>query len=69
MDLNRLTQKSQEALMQAETKALRYGNPEIDAAHLLLAMLEQQEGLLPRILTSMSVDPTAVARQIGRAHV
>ena len=63
MDLNRLTQKSQEALMQAETKALRYGNPEIDAAHLLLAMLEQQEGLLPRILTSMSVDPTAVARQ------
>ena len=63
MDLNRMTQKSQEALMQAETKALRYGNPEIDAAHLLLALLEQQEGLLPRILTSMGADPAAVARQ------
>ena len=63
MDLNKLTQKSQEALMQAETKALRYGNPEIDAAHLLLAMLEQQEGLIPRILTSMGSDPVALARQ------
>jgi len=63
MDLNRLTQKSQEALMQAETKALRYGNPEIDASHLLLALLEQQEGLIPRMLTSMGVEPAAVARQ------
>ncbi len=63
MDLNRLTQKSQEALMQAETKALRYGNPEIDASHLLLALLEQQEGLIPRMLTSMGVELAAVARQ------
>ena len=63
MDLNKLTQKSQEALMQAETKALRYGNPEIDAAHLLLAMLEQPEGLIPRILTSMGSEPAALARQ------
>ena len=33
MDLNRLTQKSLEGLQQAETKALRYGNTEIDIEH------------------------------------
>lgn len=55
MDLNRLTQKSLEGLQQAETKALRYGNMEIDLEHLLLAYLEQTEGLLPRILSKMDV--------------
>jgi ATP-dependent Clp protease ATP-binding subunit ClpB len=48
MDLNRLTQKSQEALQQAETKALRYENTEIDPDHLLAALIEQPDGLVPR---------------------
>ena len=56
MDINRLTQKSQEALQLAETKALRYGNFEVDADHLLLALLEQSEGLLPRLLRKMDVN-------------
>ena len=50
MDPNRLTQKSQEAVHDAQTKALRYGHTEVDAAHLLLALLEQPEGLVPRLL-------------------
>ena len=37
MDLNRLTQKSQEALHDAQTKALRFGHTEVDGEHLLLA--------------------------------
>lgn len=55
MDPNRLTQKSQEALQQAQTKAIRYGHTEIDAEHLLLALLEQPEGLVPRLLNKMDV--------------
>ena len=38
MDLNRLTQKSQQAMQEAQSKALRYGHVEIDGEHLLLAL-------------------------------
>jgi ATP-dependent Clp protease ATP-binding subunit ClpB len=55
MDPNRLTQKSQEALHDAQTKALRYGHTEIDVDHLLLALMEQPDGLVPRLLTRLDV--------------
>ncbi|MCW3026605.1 MAG: protein disaggregation chaperone [Solirubrobacterales bacterium] len=57
MDPNRLTQKNQEALHDAQTKALRYGHPEVDVEHLLLALLEQPEGLIARLLTRAGADP------------
>ena len=47
MDPNRLTQKSQEALHDAQTKALRFGHTEVDGEHLLLALLDQPEGSRP----------------------
>ena len=47
MDPNRLTQKSQEALHDAQTKALRFGHTEVDGEHLLLALLDQPDGLVP----------------------
>src|SRR5262245_48689003 len=52
MDINRLTQKSQEALASAQTLAVRYGHQEVDSDDLLLA---QPEGLLPRLLGRMEV--------------
>jgi ATP-dependent Clp protease ATP-binding subunit ClpB len=55
MDPNKLTQKSQEALHDAQTKALRYGHQEVDGEHLLLALLEQSEGLVPRLLNKMDL--------------
>ena len=55
MDPNKLTQKSQEALHEAQTIALRYGHQEVDGEHLLLALLEQPEGLVPRLFTKMDV--------------
>jgi ATP-dependent Clp protease ATP-binding subunit ClpB len=55
MDPNKLTQKSQEALHDAQTKALRYGHQEVDGEHLLLALLEQPEGLVPRLFNKMDV--------------
>ncbi|MGY1836340.1 ATP-dependent chaperone ClpB [Blastococcus sp. SYSU DS0510] len=60
MDLNRLTQKSQEALHDAQTKALRFGHTEVDGEHLLLALLDQPEGLTPRLLSQAGADPDRV---------
>ncbi|WP_424528815.1 ATP-dependent chaperone ClpB [Sphaerisporangium viridialbum] len=57
MDPNRLTQRSQEALHDAQTKAIRYGHTEVDGEHLLLALLEQPEGLVPRLLSAAGGDP------------
>jgi ATP-dependent Clp protease ATP-binding subunit ClpB len=64
MDLNKLTQKSQEAVQNAQTKALRYGHVEVDGEHLLLALLEQPEGLIARLLKRMDVSPEAVQRAL-----
>ena len=59
MDPSHLTQKSQEALHDAQTKALRFGHPEVDGEHLLLALLDQAEGIAPRLLAQAgAVNPT-----------
>ena len=55
MDMNKLTTKSQEAIQAAETKAIRFGHIEVDGEHLLLAMLEQPEGLTSRLFRKMDV--------------
>ena len=55
MDLNRLTQKSQEALSEAQSRAVSMGHTETDGEHLLLALLEQADGLVPRLLRKMDV--------------
>jgi ATP-dependent Clp protease ATP-binding subunit ClpB len=57
MDLNKLTQKSQEALHEAQTKAVRFAHTEVDGEHLLLALLDQPEGLAPRLLAQCDADP------------
>jgi ATP-dependent Clp protease ATP-binding subunit ClpB len=73
MDLNRLTQKSQEALHDAQTIALRYGHTEVDGEHLLLALIEQHEGLVAPLLRQAGGDPErikeAVSSELGRRHV
>ncbi len=47
MDLNKYTQKSQEAILNAQQIAQDYGHPAIEPAHLLLAFMRQDEGLSP----------------------
>jgi ATP-dependent Clp protease ATP-binding subunit ClpB len=70
MDPNRLTQKSQEALHDAQTKALRFGHTEVDGEHLLLALLNQPEGIAPRLLAQAGADPdrlrTALEAELAR---
>jgi ATP-dependent Clp protease ATP-binding subunit ClpB len=67
MDPNRLTQKSQEALHDAQTKALRYGHTEVDTEHVLLALLEQRDGLAPRLLARMDIDVDGLRTATERA--
>ena len=57
MDPNHLTQKSTEALHDAQTKALRFGHTEVDGEHLLLALLDQADGIVPRLLAQAGADP------------
>ncbi|MBL1121185.1 type VI secretion system ATPase TssH, partial [Streptomyces sp. 110] len=60
MDMNRLTEKSREALQDAQTRAQGYGHTEVDGEHLLLALLEQPDGLTPRLIGQLGADPEAV---------
>jgi len=55
MDMNKLTQKSQEAIHQAQALAVRFGHQELDGEHLLLALLEESDGLVPRLFQRMDV--------------
>jgi ATP-dependent Clp protease ATP-binding subunit ClpB len=66
MDPNRLTEKTQEALHDAQTKALRYGHTEVDVEHLLLALLDQPEGLIPRLLMRAEVDSDSLHSTVER---
>ena len=50
MDPSRLTQKSQEAFQGAQQLAIRFGHVEVDGEHLLMALLVQDEGVVPRLL-------------------
>jgi ATP-dependent Clp protease ATP-binding subunit ClpB len=52
MELNRLTQRSQQALSEAQSVATRLGHTESDAEHLLAALLDQEQGLVPRLFTA-----------------
>ncbi|MBA8923787.1 ATP-dependent Clp protease ATP-binding subunit ClpB [Kutzneria viridogrisea] len=68
--MSELTQKSQEALRDAQAVATRQGHTETDDEHLLLALLDQPDGLAPRLLERAGVDVSrlraAVQEELGR---
>jgi ATP-dependent Clp protease ATP-binding subunit ClpB len=57
LDPNKLTEKSEEAVQAAQAKAVSFGHQETDGEHLLLALLEQEGGLLPSLLSRLDVVP------------
>ncbi len=59
MDMNRLTQKSQEALASAQTEAVERQHSEVDVEHLLWALMVQPDGLTPKLLKKIDVDANA----------
>ena len=55
MNTNKLTQKSIEAIQAAQSLAAEHGNQQIEQAHLLMALVEQEGGFVPQLLTNMGV--------------
>jgi ATP-dependent Clp protease ATP-binding subunit ClpB len=68
MDMNKLTEKSQEALKSAQTHAVERGHSDVDAEHLIMALLDQPDGLAPRLLQQANVDP-ALLRGEMESHL
>ncbi len=56
MNTQKLTKKSMEILQSAQTTAVQNNNQQIDQCHILLALLRQEEGLIPQLLQSMNLD-------------
>jgi ATP-dependent Clp protease ATP-binding subunit ClpB len=56
MDMNKYTQKSQEALAAAQSHAVSLGHQQVDCEHLLFALLNQTDGLIPRLLQRIELD-------------
>ncbi len=63
MDLSKMTQKADEALRQSQVVAVRFGHQQIDGEHVLLCLIEQEGGLVPRLIERLEVSvPTIRAR-------
>lgn len=54
-DTNRFTQKSHEAIINAQSLSERNGNSQVEPEHLLFALLEQNDGVVPQVLTKMNL--------------
>jgi ATP-dependent Clp protease ATP-binding subunit ClpB len=66
MDINRFTEKAQEALQSAQKLGMRFDHQQIDVEHLFLAMLDQEKGLAPAILTKAGVSLDALNVRLQR---
>jgi ATP-dependent Clp protease ATP-binding subunit ClpB len=64
MDINRLTEKAQEALRAAQSEATRLGHQQLDVEHLLLALLDQEGGLTRSVLDKTGVDADLVRQRL-----
>jgi ATP-dependent Clp protease ATP-binding subunit ClpB len=66
MRLDKLTVKAQEAMQEAQSLADRNGNQEITSEHLLLALLDQPEGIVTPILQKLGAQPAAIRAELER---
>ena len=63
MNINKYTEKAQEAVLGAQQLAEQLSHAQLEPEHLLVALIEQREGIVPEVLRKMAADPA----QIGRA--
>src|SRR5262245_31024730 len=64
MNINKYTEKAQEAMLGAQQLADREGHAEILPEHLLVTLIEQREGIVPSIIQKIGADPAAVATAV-----
>ncbi len=66
MRLDKYTQKSQEALFEAQHIAQEYNHPQVDPEHLLRALITQEGGVVPSILRRMGVDANLILQDLDQ---
>jgi ATP-dependent Clp protease ATP-binding subunit ClpC len=64
MRFDRFTERAQEAAQRAAEIIQRYGHNQIDTEHILLALIEQPQGVIPQILEMLKVDPNAISERL-----
>ncbi len=64
MNINKYTEKAQEAILNAQQLADREGHPELLPEHLLFTLLDQKDGIVPEIVRKMNADPAAIAAEV-----
>ena len=67
MNLNQFTQKSIEAVQNAQQMASERHNQQIEQEHLLLSLLEQKEGLIAQLMQKAGIDPAALRQRLTAA--
>src|SRR5437762_11698968 len=63
---DKFTVKAQEAVQHASQLASEHGNPEMQPVHLLAALLEDKEGIVPPVLEKIGIGPQAVLAEVYR---
>ena len=63
MNLNRYTNKAQQALMSAQSIATEYGHNQIEPIHVMHALLTQEDGVVPQIVAKIGVQPAQLLRE------
>jgi ATP-dependent Clp protease ATP-binding subunit ClpB len=63
MNINRLTEKAQEAVVTAQNLATEMNHAEVTPEHLLVALVEQAGGIVPSILRKLNAEPSAFATE------
>ncbi len=64
MRFDRFTERAQDAAVRATEILQRYGHNQVDTEHILLALLEQTDGVIPQILERINVDVTAIRNRL-----
>ena len=62
MNINKYTEKAREAVAAAVELAQQANNPQLEPEHLLVALLEQRDGIVPELARKMNADPAQLAR-------
>ena len=69
MNLNKLTQRSIDAINTAQQAAMAESHPEVTALHLLDALLKQEEGLVVQVIKRLGVDDAALVAEVNKEMI
>jgi len=67
MNIQKLTQKSIEAVQAAQNMSIEYGNQQIEQEHLLLCLINDEEGLIPQLFLKCDVSVQLLRSRLEQA--